>query len=797
MADDEAAHPPELKRKRLSHACKACRARKVRCDERLPACTNCVKSKTECITDDPRKPHLASVKRTRASSIGITAAAPVSATPSEEPPADTKSLQSANDHRAHSARPRKSSVKQSHPPHRSADSSRLKDDEDTQLEQASAAATSSWADPTWMRNALGSSSASIISDSQAQDRFKYVGSSNLQVFSHWIDLLLAKQRASHDHLRRQAPDAAISDHFDHGRIHSEEYQLPLRPVLPALTHLAHFDDILNDFFNDANAVFPVFDEEVLRRDAVRFIQQYRLDDASLMRLDLMAPYEVPLLATIYIVTAISLLDATPRQPDQVKIYLDAAYSLYGHIIGVPYLSSVQALLMLHLVLRASSKDGAAWQALSSAIRIAYSIGLHRAPPSPPLHSAALEKTKARIWWCCYALDRIATLDSGRPTMINDLDVQLSAPRPIPKATPIDAASPKAEGLPDQVYNERYLACLVSLCRLKAEIHNALYTSRNQTVDESELFSTIASLDQRLLDWSSTCLTSLHLPTMSSEEALRAVSKPRDLQTLHLLCTFHFTVINVHRASVMLDTRLYRHHVASKLTRRKDRLLSAETICRGSARAIIRCINQYCLVHRCSTRMISGTISLSAVYVLAICIFKHPQEWNVSSDLALIDSIAKKVSKDYSDDGMPSGFTSIFATLQRLAVQCVRCSVSRPPSPPVPDKEEKDKWHGGDVSLEPFWKSLGFGNVLSNVDDSMAGAAIDGTQTTAIAEQGATAGGATFQSLLQLDQPDELLCSLLGLPDFFTPTNADGAFSFDPVADSLEGQINSTAHHSAI
>ncbi|TKY87862.1 hypothetical protein EX895_003443 [Sporisorium graminicola] len=648
----------------------------------------------------------------------------------------------------------------------------LRDDTSIRASNDDDDAASPWADPTWMRNALGSASASIISDSQAQDRFKYVGSSNLQVFSHWIDLLLTKQQA-----RRQDSHTAISDHFDHGRIHSEEYHFPLRPVLPGLTHVRSFDNILDDFFNDSNSVFPVFDDEVLRRDAVRFIQQYRLDDASAMRLEELTPYDAPLLATVYLVTALSLLDATPRQPHHVKLYLDAAYSLYGHIIGVPYLSSVQALLLLHLALRASSKDGAAWQPLSSAIRIAYSIGLHRAPPSPPLHSAALERTKARIWWCCYTLDRIATLDSGRPSMINDLDVQLLPPRPPrnPATVSRDEPSATSPSLSDRMYQERYLASLVSLCRLQSDIHAALYTSRNQSVDEPKLFDTIASLDQKLVDWSTNCMNSLQLSTMSNEEALRAVSKSRDLQTLHLLCTYHFTVINVHRASVMLDTRLYRHHVASKLTRRrKDRLLSAETICRSSARAIIRSISQYRLLHQCGARMISGTISLSAVYVLAICIFKHPKEWNVSSDLALIDSIAKTVSRDYQQDGMPAGFTSIFATLQRLAMQCVKHVASRPPSPPVVEWAEEAR---AAISLEPLWQSLGFGHVLAGSDADpglelgVSPASItSAAQAAAVQEEAAPGANPNFQSLLELDQPDELLCSLLGLPDFFTPVH---------------------------
>lgn len=49
----ENAQPP-AKRKRLSHACTRCRTKKVRCDELLPKCTNCVRANVACVTFDPR-----------------------------------------------------------------------------------------------------------------------------------------------------------------------------------------------------------------------------------------------------------------------------------------------------------------------------------------------------------------------------------------------------------------------------------------------------------------------------------------------------------------------------------------------------------------------------------------------------------------------------------------------------------------------------------------------------------------------------------------------------------------------
>jgi hypothetical protein len=45
-------------RKRLSTACDRCRRRKVRCDDLLPVCTNCLKAGTECVTRDLRNPNV-------------------------------------------------------------------------------------------------------------------------------------------------------------------------------------------------------------------------------------------------------------------------------------------------------------------------------------------------------------------------------------------------------------------------------------------------------------------------------------------------------------------------------------------------------------------------------------------------------------------------------------------------------------------------------------------------------------------------------------------------------------------
>jgi hypothetical protein len=66
------------KRKRLSTACTRCRSRKVRCDDKQPACTNCEKAGLDGVTWDARQPYI-EVERREAQSLNPSVATPATA----------------------------------------------------------------------------------------------------------------------------------------------------------------------------------------------------------------------------------------------------------------------------------------------------------------------------------------------------------------------------------------------------------------------------------------------------------------------------------------------------------------------------------------------------------------------------------------------------------------------------------------------------------------------------------------------------------------------------------------------
>ncbi|KAL1614335.1 hypothetical protein SLS54_009829 [Diplodia seriata] len=72
------------------------------------------------------------------------------------------------------------------------------------------------------------------------------------------------------------------------------------------------------------------------------------------------------------------MDVISAKPSEAATeYLSGAYSMYTHIVAMPYQRSIQALLLLALALRTRHKEGVAWHVIGHAIRMAQSLGLHR------------------------------------------------------------------------------------------------------------------------------------------------------------------------------------------------------------------------------------------------------------------------------------------------------------------------------------------------------------------------------------------------------------------------------------
>ncbi|RBQ68781.1 hypothetical protein FVER14953_08719 [Fusarium verticillioides] len=398
-------NPPRSKRGRLSLACTQCRKRKVRCDATTPKCRNCVLRGDECETFDPRRPNGPAVRKwPHKSSQSISTISPIQRRASIA----TASQQSS---------PASSIVGSQH-------------------------AGNKERNPSWIERAYQESQSTpdsgtdvhtndspdvVMNTDESSHRIKYMGSSSLQCLTRFIDLFL--QRRGFDPIGR---------HFRWGMCFTEEYALPLVPILPDLPSMSVMEPCLKKYFSRTHPLAPVLDHTAFISDVLRFSEMQQTSPTGLQG-------------------AVTSVDA----PALVAVYAVLSIGMDDH----------------------EGKDGQCWHLLGQAIRIGYSIGFHRkiviSNPNDDTGNQVDRKLHSRVWWACYALEKSMQLETGRPSAIEITDCD----QPLPD---------KTSGL------DPCFIRWVSLSLLVGKISEHIFQRRAETA--LEFLSGISELDQALVDW---------------------------------------------------------------------------------------------------------------------------------------------------------------------------------------------------------------------------------------------------------------------------------------------------------
>ena len=265
--------------------------------------------------------------------------------------------------------------------------------------------------------------------------------------------------------------------------HSEEFVLPLISALPLLPPRDKIEGYTKAFFERVWPIIPVVDQVSLQAEIDHVLDlQSKYVEAFYAHL---TPINITNLSIIYTVICIGIDETSGRLTEASTAYLTAAYGLYGHLVALPYATSVQALILLAVALRGQSKDGQAWQVLGQAIRIAHSIGLHKPAQTQngdTAHGSSLSNNplNSRLWWSCCALERLIQLECGRPSQLGDNDVETS------RSGLISIAGPD------------YFTAWISLARVMGQISDRFYSRR--PTSSLDLFETVQRLDRMLVDW---------------------------------------------------------------------------------------------------------------------------------------------------------------------------------------------------------------------------------------------------------------------------------------------------------
>jgi proline utilization trans-activator len=107
-------------------------------------------------------------------------------------------------------------------------------------------------------------------------------------------------------------------------------------------------------------------------------------------------------------------------------YLGLVQSRLGQLITTTKLSNIQALLLLQLHHHNYSERNTAWMLLGCASRMAMSLGMHREGATGEFDSIERE-VRRRVWWTMYMFEKNLGLILGRPSAIEDSEVNVSIP----------------------------------------------------------------------------------------------------------------------------------------------------------------------------------------------------------------------------------------------------------------------------------------------------------------------------------------------------------------------------------
>ncbi|OBW66625.1 MAG: DUF500-domain-containing protein [Aureobasidium pullulans] len=380
--------------------------------------------------------------------------------------------------------------------------------------------------------------------------------------------------------------------------------------------------------------------------------------------------KVPLLAIAYLLMSLGA-DELNGAPSEIGTrYLRIGAALAGQSINFPYLTTVQCLLLLAICYRGRNKDGLAWGATGTAVRIAQSMGLHRHSAVRPSEQHGIQRRDqqlfhARIWAVCCCLEKMGQLECGRPSAIGVVNTDQMM-----------AADQRAPG-------HDFLQWNMALAEVQHDISTHLYGHQPGERTAKQILLDTARLDKKLLLW----------PSLVPAELRPGNDLLCGDNQLHLAAfmsfQYHQSVIAVHRAALIQPITALQREI-DKLLPDNDaryRLRGGEAICVSSARAVAR-ITIELIERKLDSRLLSAGPALLACVVLATFIVKNPGGRMQLSDLELLKAVTEWTSAQFRKTGMDEQFSNGATIICERTIECLArwkaVHNNRPPQHSLPN-----------------------------------------------------------------------------------------------------------------
>ncbi|KAF4551083.1 Fungal specific transcription factor domain-containing protein 49 [Elsinoe fawcettii] len=601
--------PVPRKRTRLSLACDTCRRRKVKCDTEYPKCKNCKARNDTCITTDPRHPDLV-VSRCSKS------------TPRQQGQAQLEYLEQVLGTRD--------------PNNEGANGPDIQTPASLPAAQSQVGVAES---RSMVSQASGISTVHQPHDmtfnvEHTTDRIKMMGASSSQCLGVTLEMYI-----------RSVGGGSVSTMFKHGMQHAEEMPLALGSLPIAFPEPSQRDAFMQLYFKRVHLVFPLYQIDETKAAI------WDLASVPVDRLRSLPAEKIPILVSAYLIMSIGADEDAKVATEIGQKYLDQAASMLPSLMFMPYLPSVQALLLMAIALRSRSKDGVGWQVLGTAVRIAHTLGLHRHSVNRPSSQHAVQGGynqlfHARIWAVCCCLEKCMQLEAGRPSSITDVDCdQMMGEKQKPSG-------------PD------FLQWQMGLAEYQGQICQQLYTpSRSGVSNAKEILTEVSRLDTGIMRW------------VASVEAAYRPGEGIVCPNYHfhaaafLSIQYHQTMIALHRAALIAPSGTFESEIRTHLPDDASnfRLLNGENICVNSARSIARLAIEIDS-RGAHSRILSPGPYLLACIVLGIFLLKRPRSKFAGSDLELLKACAECTRSFFrangSSDAFANGTTQLYEAVRK-------------------------------------------------------------------------------------------------------------------------------------
>ncbi|GES62981.1 hypothetical protein ATEIFO6365_0014009700 [Aspergillus terreus] len=207
------------------------------------------------------------------------------------------------------------------------------------------------------------------------------------------------------------------------------------------------------------------------------------------------------------------------------------------------LNTVMARALLSIYLTQTGMPREAWKMLSHAVRLGQDMGLHRSPCRFNLPSEQ-QTMRRRVWWCLYVMDRLLSMNLGRPLAIEDADCDVEIPSPTET-------------------NPSFIA-MIHLCRIIGRVLRISNSVGNAArwrdpANHAELRATVDRFTAQLKEWEHEHINAVAPDTTDSttdaEPIERSVLRSSYFATVILL--FRPLMSNPHRPSPLGTQRAMR------------------------------------------------------------------------------------------------------------------------------------------------------------------------------------------------------------------------------------------------